>query len=72
MRLSGYTQCVRCCIDTTVPGAVFDGAGVCSYCHLHARMEQDFPTGPRGKILEMSRAASARPDAASGMIASWV
>jgi N-acetyl sugar amidotransferase len=44
-----YTQCVRCCIDTTVPGAVFDGAGVCSYCHLHDRLEQDFPAGSRGQ-----------------------
>src|SRR5262249_11922041 len=53
MSVAGYRQCERCCIDTTVPGATFDGTGICSFCHLHDRLEQDFPIGPRGKqILE--------------------
>jgi N-acetyl sugar amidotransferase len=54
MRMAGYRQCVRCCIDTTVPGASFDGTGVCSFCHLHDRLERDFPIGSQGQqILEM-------------------
>src|SRR5262249_4307114 len=54
MRIGGYRQCVRCCIDTTVPGAAFDGTGVCSFCHLHDRLERDFPIGSEGQqILEM-------------------
>ena len=54
MTIAGYRQCVRCCIDTTVPGAAFDSTGVCSLCHLHDRLEQDFPIGSQGQqILEM-------------------
>jgi hypothetical protein len=65
-----YTQCVRCCIDTTVPGAVFDGAGVCSYCHLHDRMEQDFPPGHGGsRRWKESLPGCARPAGASVMTA---
>jgi len=46
---SGDAVCLRCVVDRTVPGAVFDDAGVCSYCHLHDAMEQAWPTGPEGR-----------------------
>lgn len=39
-------------MDTTVPGITFDGQGVCNFCHVHDRMEKQFPTGEAGeKIL---------------------
>ena len=54
MSVADYRQCARCCIDTTVPGATFDGTGICTFCYLHDRLEQDFPIGPRGQqTLEM-------------------
>lgn len=46
-----YQICTRCIVDTTVPGAVFDSNGVCSYCHLHDKMEKDFPNDARGEIF---------------------
>src|SRR3954463_2954692 len=55
--VDSYRECVRCCIDSSVPGAVFDVAGVCSYCHLHDLMEREFPKGIRGKqIIERTAA----------------
>ncbi|HOQ90441.1 MAG TPA: adenine nucleotide alpha hydrolase, partial [Candidatus Hydrogenedentes bacterium] len=46
-------RCVRCVMDDTVPGIRFDADGVCSYCHLHDRLDRAFPTGPEGRrILE--------------------
>jgi N-acetyl sugar amidotransferase len=41
--------CRRCCVDSTVAGAKFDDAGICSYCHLHEQLERDFPAGAEGR-----------------------
>lgn len=45
---SAYQICRRCCVDTTVAGAKFDGDGICNYCHLHEQLERDFPAGAEG------------------------
>lgn len=42
-------RCAKCIIDTTVPGVVFDNAGVCNFCHLQDKMEKEFPTGKIGR-----------------------
>jgi len=47
--MSDLRICSKCVVDTTVPGAAFDAAGVCNYCKLHATMEQDWPLGDEGK-----------------------
>ena len=45
--------CSRCVMDSSVPGIRFDAEGVCSYCHLHDKLERMFPIGEAGrKILE--------------------
>jgi len=44
-----YQICKRCIVDTTVPGATFDDQGICSYCHLHNKMEKEYPNDQRGK-----------------------
>jgi len=41
--------CSRCIIDTTVPGAVFDQDGVCNYCHLQDRLENEYPLGEKSE-----------------------
>lgn len=42
-------RCIRCIIDTTVPGVFFDEKGVCNFCYLHDKMEKEFPIGNLGK-----------------------
>ena len=49
-RAAGRTTCVRCVIDSTVPGVSFDD-GVCSYCHLHDVLEAQWPAGEPGRRL---------------------
>lgn len=44
-----YQACIRCTVDTTVPGHNFDKDGLCSYCRLHERLEKVFPIG-NGKL----------------------
>ena len=46
----GYRICTRCTVDTTVPGATFDGDGVCNFCHLHSKLEQQFPLNATGEV----------------------
>ena len=43
--------CNRCVQDTTVPGISFDSSGVCNFCHLHDKMEQQFPNGNKGREI---------------------
>jgi len=47
--------CSRCVSDKTVPGISFDTNGVCNYCHIHDKLEKEFPTGQEGqkKFLEI-------------------
>lgn len=42
-------RCTRCLYDETVPGITFDEQGVCNYCHMHDRLEQEYPTGEEGQ-----------------------
>ena len=40
-------------MGTAVPGIRFDEKGVCTFCHVHDKMEAAYPTGDKGrKILE--------------------
>jgi len=41
--------CTRCVINADVPGVYFDDDGVCSYCHLHDRLCEQWPTGEEGR-----------------------
>jgi N-acetyl sugar amidotransferase len=41
-------RCSRCLYDETVPGITFDTQGVCGYCHMHDRLEKEYPTGAEG------------------------
>ena len=43
--------CTRCVIHSDVPGTGFDAGGVCNYCHLHDRLEAQWPTGDEGRRL---------------------
>lgn len=43
-----FQLCTRCVTDTTVPGARFDINGVCSYCHLHDKLDRLYPLSPVG------------------------
>ncbi len=44
-----FQMCVRCIVDTTVPGHNFDAQGLCSYCRLHEKLEQQYPLNEQGK-----------------------
>lgn len=43
--LSSPDVCARCIITSDVPGAAFDEAGVCYYCHLHDSLDRQYPVG---------------------------
>lgn len=45
-----YQICNRCVTDTTVPGAHFDAYGICSYCHLHDKLDSLYPLSSEGDI----------------------
>ncbi len=45
-------RCVRCVIDTTVPGHDFDEAGLCAYCRLHDKLEEQYPLNAKGKAAQ--------------------
>lgn len=42
-------SCSRCLYDSSIPGIEFDANGMCSYCQLHDVMDEQYPTGARGK-----------------------
>jgi N-acetyl sugar amidotransferase len=46
-----YKQCKRCIMDTTVPGIAFDASGECNFCELHDKMDKEFPSGEKGKVI---------------------
>ena len=35
--------CTRCLYDESIEGITFDENGVCNYCHLHDRLEREYP-----------------------------
>lgn len=41
-------RCSRCVYDETIPNITFDENGVCNYCHLHDRLDTEYPTGEEG------------------------
>ena len=41
--------CNRCIVDTTFPGVTFDQSGICNFCKVHDKLEQEFPLGERGR-----------------------
>lgn len=47
-RHADQTMCVRCIVDTTVPGHNFDTDGICSYCHMQDHLEKQHPLTPGG------------------------
>jgi len=47
----GYRLCSACTIDTTVPGVLFDAAGVCNFCALHRRLETEYPLNSAGQAV---------------------
>ena len=51
-----YQRCVRCIMDTTVPGIHFDSKGECNFCGLHDKMDRAFPLGEAGrrKVQELA------------------
>ncbi len=45
--------CKRCVINSDVPGVSFDSNGICIYCHLHDKLEKEWPQGQEGeKVLQ--------------------
>ena len=44
-----YRICTRCIIDTTHPGVSFDEQGVCNFCKVHERLDQQFPLNEKGR-----------------------
>ena len=49
-----HQMCVRCTIDTTVPGHNFDEKGVCAYCRLHDKLEQCYPLNEKGEKVGLN------------------
>jgi N-acetyl sugar amidotransferase len=49
--MSNYQQCIKCIIDTSVPGVTFDSQGECNFCKLHTKMEKQYPLGEEGKKI---------------------
>lgn len=41
--------CSRCICDTTFPNIRFDADGVCNFCHVHDKLNAEFPTGEEGQ-----------------------
>lgn len=58
---TGATQvCSRCVMDSTVPGIRFDAAGVCTYCHMHDKLDAMYPRGAEGEAILQRLAAKMR------------
>lgn len=51
------TMCIRCIVDTTVPGHNFDEKGLCQYCRLHEKLEKRYPLNEKGERILKSLAA---------------
>lgn len=43
--------CVKCAVDSTVPGVTFDDQGVCIYCKLHNVLDKEYPQGEDGQNI---------------------
>jgi hypothetical protein len=54
--------CRRCIITDDVPGADFDGDGVCFYCHLHDKLDRQNALGQRAEQAFESFVAELKRD----------
>ena len=41
--------CVRCVSDTSIPNIRFDENGVCNFCKIHDRLEEEYPLNEPGQ-----------------------
>jgi len=41
--------CSQCVSDTTIPNIIFDDTGVCNFCKIHDRLEDEYPLGELGQ-----------------------
>jgi len=48
--LNKYQICIKCVMDTTVPGIYFDEKGECNYCKLHNSLDMEFPQNEIGAL----------------------
>jgi len=60
MTMNEKKVCVRCVMDTSVPGIHFDPSGTCNFCKLHDNLEKSFPLNAEGerrkqKVIEAIR-----------------
>jgi len=49
-------RCSRCIYDETISNITFDEQGVCNYCHIHDRLNAEYPTGAEGEARLQSLA----------------
>ena len=47
--MSDQQICVRCVLDSSVPGIRFDMNGVCNFCHMHDRLEKTYELNEANK-----------------------
>ena len=47
--INDQKTCSRCILDSTIPGIRFDDEGVCNYCKIHDKLEQQFPLNELGQ-----------------------
>jgi len=47
--------CTRCIMDSNMPNIIFDGSGICSYCHTYDDIESQYPLEDNNekKILDI-------------------
>ena len=43
----GTKVCSSCLMDNTVRGITFDENGVCTFCHIHNEIENQYPLGSK-------------------------
>ncbi|MCR4336551.1 MAG: N-acetyl sugar amidotransferase [Candidatus Omnitrophica bacterium] len=43
--------CSRCIYDDHIPYISFDSEGVCNYCRQHEQLDQEYPTGEKGRAI---------------------
>lgn len=41
--------CTRCICDERIPGISFDNNGICNYCHQFDQLNEEYPTGEKGR-----------------------
>jgi N-acetyl sugar amidotransferase len=53
-------RCTRCIYDETISNITFDEQGVCNYCHMHDRLNAEYPTGAAGEARLQALVAQIR------------